>query len=138
MPALVRDPYVNLPLSQRCLISQTRFTCTNAKADNGRPTHPCRFCCSNVPETIIHLSCSCLFFQGPRIALWCPNSPPVTQDQAWFAMFKFPLRSLVQFLQMLDSLFYLRTNVKLFSHPSTNDDDSNAFISRHNAVTNFT
>jgi hypothetical protein len=43
-PTLSQAKYVSLPLSLRHLVAQTRFSCSNARADNGRPASLCRFC----------------------------------------------------------------------------------------------
>ena len=136
-PALARADYLSLPMSQRYLIAQARFCCTNAKSDDARPPAPCRLCADLAPETIYHLTTECNFFQVPRASLWSTTPLPTDPAAVWVTQFTIPLPRLILFFQTMDTLFFLRLGSKLFTHPNTFDLNSDAFISRQNAVINF-
>ena len=137
-PSLSRANYLTLPLSQRTLLAQARFSCTNASTDNGRLPSPCRACGHHGSETFFHLSCHCPTFDGPGRVLWSPAIPPSSTSLAWVRMFSLSCDKLISFFKVLDTDFTLITGSPLFSLPSSHDHSACALIARHNAVSTFT
>ena len=114
--------YVDLPLSQRLMFSQARFQVSNAAADDHRQESVCR-CCGDTNETILHLITTCATMSGPRKILWQNNPPPCNTPVLliWTRTFERPLKLLIAFLTMIDSMVFKVSEPSLpkFDFPNT-------------------
>lgn len=114
-----KQAYVDVPLSKRPMFSQARFQVSNAAADDHRQDSVCK-CCGVSNETIVHLVTTCTMMTGPRNKLW-QNAPPphgTPMLLIWKCTFERPLKPLTTFLTMIDSMFFIMTNSRLFNAPS--------------------